>query len=201
MGEKVLPGGSWERLAEVGSRTLSSPASPSDGVAGGQGHDFWRRTGSPVPGQAAAPALVQCAGYGLRAQLRWGTLRHGGEGPLPGPVPWLGSGCAVQLPHGFSPSFSPPTRCTSCMRKRVVHPRTRTRTTRTTSQCWPSWWRCEHHPSPGSRGLPLRIQRPGIPARQEGAGKGPPNQLPPCFSVSCIPQVGSPGPLRARPRE
>lgn len=72
----------------------------------------------------------------------------------------------------LSPSLSTTTRCTSYMRKRRGHQgtRKRTRTPKMRSQCWPSWWRWDPHP-PGSKGLLLKIQRPGILARQGEPGE------------------------------
>ena len=47
--------------------------------------------------------------------------------------------------------------------------RARTSSPKMRSRCWPSWWRWAA--TPGSEGLVPRIQAPGIPARQEGAGE------------------------------
>lgn len=173
-------GGAGQRgQGEVDVRTRTPPVPSSADAAGGRGHCRWRRLGRPVPGHAAAPALVQGAGCRLGAQPGWGALCHGGEWPPTGSVLRLGSGCTCLRQEEWSspsqvlsPSFSTTTRCTSYMRKRRGHQgtRKRTRTPKMRSQCWPSWWRWDPHP-PGSEGLLLKIQRPGILARPGEPGE------------------------------
>lgn len=111
-GREVPPGeswdGGWERLG-AGCEELPPPVTSSDGVAGRRGLDRRRRTGRAVPGQAAAPALVQGDGSGLRAHLQWGALCHGGEGLLLALVgPWVCWLRARRVVHALTGSLSMP---------------------------------------------------------------------------------------------
>lgn len=157
----------------------------SDGVSGERDLDCWRRPGLPVPGQAAAPALVPGAGCRLRAQPGRGTLRHGGEWPSWGGAS-LGSeepaseGKGVQPPPPISLSFS-----LSARQMHIVHEKEKKEAQDTKDEIAVLAFLVEVGPAPqGLRGCFLGLET-GDSSKTGGAWGGP------CFSVTCTPSGGA----------